>query len=94
MKLKDLICAHQYVVTVSNRFEVLHVLEDLVEFWNTFKRETLEAAKECIGGNLRSQSGFASAEMLDSIEEGCTARLAGNSDQYRAFSCRAITLLR
>ncbi|KAG0724486.1 hypothetical protein GWK47_040491 [Chionoecetes opilio] len=33
----------------SNRFDVLGALGDPVELWDTFKRETLQAAKECIG---------------------------------------------
>ena len=69
-------------------------LEDLVELWDTFKRKTLEAAKECIGECLRSLSGFILVEMLESIEESHAARLAGNHDQYRALSCRIRALLR
>ena len=45
-KLKDLTCAQQYVVTVSKRFKALDTLEDPEELWDTFKRETLEAASE------------------------------------------------
>ena len=52
-KLKDLTWAHEFAVTVSNRFEVLGTFEDQVELWDTFKHETLEAAKECVGGRLR-----------------------------------------
>ena len=37
-KLKDLSSAHEYAVTASNWFEVLDVLEDSVELWDTFKR--------------------------------------------------------
>ena len=61
-KLKDLTCAQEYAVTVSNRFGVLDTLEDSEELWDTFKRETLEAAKECIGERPRSRSGFTSFE--------------------------------
>ncbi|KAG0728675.1 Craniofacial development protein 2 [Chionoecetes opilio] len=39
-KLKDLTCAHEYAVAVSNRVDVLGALEDPVELWYTFKRET------------------------------------------------------
>ena len=39
-----------YAVTVSNQFEVLDALEDPVELWDTFKHETLEAARGCVGG--------------------------------------------
>ena len=47
-KLKDLTFAQEYAVTVSNRFGVLDTIEDSEELWDTLKRETLEAAKECI----------------------------------------------
>ena len=52
-KLKDLTCAQEYAVTVSNRFGALDTLEDPKELWDTFKRKTLEAAKECIGERPR-----------------------------------------
>ena len=52
-KLKDLPCVHEYGVTVSNRFEVLDALEDPVKLWDTFKRETLETARGCVGGCQR-----------------------------------------
>ena len=61
-KLEDLTYAQEYAVTVSNWFGVLETLEDPEELWNTFKRETLEAAKECIGEVPRSRSGFALVE--------------------------------
>ena len=48
-KLKDLTCAQEYAVTVSSRFGTLDILEDPEELWDTFKRETLEAASECLG---------------------------------------------
>ncbi|KAG0717728.1 hypothetical protein GWK47_053853 [Chionoecetes opilio] len=39
-------------------FDVLGALEDPVELWDTFKRETLQAAKECIGEHPRSRRSF------------------------------------
>ncbi|KAG0729261.1 Retrovirus-related Pol polyprotein from type-2 retrotransposable element R2DM [Chionoecetes opilio] len=92
-KLKDLTCAHEYAVAVSNRFDVLGALGNPVELWVTFKRETLQAAKECIGERPRSRRGFVSTETLEKIEESCAARLAGNQDQHRALSRRTRTLL-
>ena len=56
-KRKDLTCALVYAVTVSNRFGVLDILEDPEELWDTFKRETIEAAKECIGERPRLHLG-------------------------------------
>ena len=67
--MKDSTCAHEYAVTVSNRSEVLDAIEDPVKLWETFKRETLEAAKWCVGWRPRSQGGIPSAETLDSIEK-------------------------
>ena len=78
-KLKDLTCAQEYAV--SNQFGVLNTLEDAVELWGTFKRETLEAAKECIEECMRSRCGFTLVETLESIEESRTAKLARNYDQ-------------
>ncbi len=57
-KLRDEECAREYAVAVSNRFEVLDALQDPVELWDTFKRETLSAAEECLGTRPRSRSGF------------------------------------
>ena len=36
-----------------NRFEALGALEDPVELWDTFKRETLAAAEDSIGARPR-----------------------------------------
>ena len=44
-------------MTVFNRFGVLDTLEDPEELWDTFKREALEAAKECIGERPRLHLG-------------------------------------
>ena len=93
-KLKDLTCAHEYAVTVSNWFEVLGPIEDLVDLWDKFKCKTLEAAKRYIGEYPRSLDDLALAETLDSIEKSHAARLAGNRDQYRTLSHRMRTLLR
>ncbi|KAG0714100.1 Tyrosyl-DNA phosphodiesterase 2 [Chionoecetes opilio] len=93
-KLKDLTCAHEYAVVVSNRINVLGALEDNVELWDTFKRETLQTAKECIGERPRSRRGFVATETLENIEESRTARHARNQDQYGSLSRRTRTLLR
>ncbi|KAG0721937.1 hypothetical protein GWK47_045438 [Chionoecetes opilio] len=81
-------------IGVSNRFDVLGALGDPLELWDTFKRETLQAAKECIGERPRSRRGFVSMETLEKIEESRAARLAGNRDQHRALSRWTRTLLR
>ena len=70
-------------MTVSNQFGVLDTLEDPEELWETFKRETLEAAKECIGERPRSRSGFTSVETLESIEGSHAVRLVVDHDQCR-----------
>ena len=82
-KLKDEACAHEYAVEVSNRFEAFGALEDPVELWDTFNRETLSAAGECLGARPRSRRGFISGETLDKIEESRAARLAGDLEQHR-----------
>ena len=79
---------------ISNRFRALDTVEDHEELWDTFKRETLEAAKECIGERPGSRSGFTSVETLESIEESRTGRLSGDHNQYRALSCSTRILLR
>ena len=68
-KSKNLTCAQEYVMPVSSQFGVLNTLHDLVELWDTFKCETLEAAEEFVGEHPRSRSGFASVETLDSTKE-------------------------
>ena len=78
-------------VTVSSWFGVLDTAEEL---WDTFKHDTLEAANECVVEHPRSWSGFTLVEMLESIEESRTARLAGNSDQYRTLTRRTRGFLR
>ena len=93
-KLKDLTCTQEYAVTVSNWFGALDSLEDSEELWDIFKREILEAAKECIGERLRSRSGFTSVQTLESIEKSRAAKLDESQDQYRALSRRTRTLLR
>ena len=93
-KLKDLACAHEYAVSVSNRFNVLSTLEDPVELWDTLKRVTLEAAHESIGVRPRSRGGFLSEGTLDNIEKSRNARLAGNQEEYRTLSRRSRTLVR
>ena len=44
-KLKDLTCAHEYAVTVSNQFEVLGALDDPVKLWYTSRCKTHKTAK-------------------------------------------------
>ncbi|KAG0730330.1 Conserved oligomeric Golgi complex subunit 4 [Chionoecetes opilio] len=48
-KLKDLTCAHEYAVAVSNRFDVLGALRDPVELWDTFKREIYRLPRSVLG---------------------------------------------
>ena len=93
-KLKDLTCAQEYAVIVSNQFGALDTLEDSEELWDAFKRETLEAAKECIRERPRSRSGFTSVETLESIEESRTARLAGVHDLKRQIDVFGTRCLR
>ena len=93
-KLKDLTCAQEYAVTVSIRFGVPDTLEDPEELWYTFKRETLEAAEECVGERPRSRSSLTSVETLESNEESRTARLAGDHDLKRQIDVFGTRCLR
>ena len=67
---------------------MLSALEDPVELWDSLKCETLDNAKRCVGGHLRSQGGFTSVVMLDSIEKNHIPWLVENRDQYKALSRR------
>ncbi|KAG0727553.1 Craniofacial development protein 2 [Chionoecetes opilio] len=49
-KLKDLTCAHEYAVAVSNRFDVLGALVDPVELWSV--EQTLEKIEESRAARL------------------------------------------
>ena len=57
--LKDLTCAQEYAMSVSNLSEVLDTIDDHLELWDTFKFETLKVPKECVRDCPRSQNGFA-----------------------------------
>ena len=81
-------------MTVSNQFEVLGTLEDPGELWDTFKRETLSAAEQCIGARLGVRGAFVLQETLDLVEESRAARLAGDRGQHRTLSRRARASLR
>lgn len=61
-------------MTFSNRFELLGILEDPIELWDTFKREILQTAKEYTGEQSISKSGSASVETLGNIERIPAAR--------------------
>ena len=93
-KLRDEECAREYAVAVSNRFEALGALEDPVELWDAFKRETLSAAEDCLGARPRSRRSFITGEMLNIVEESRAARLAGNLRQHRNLTRSAKALLR
>lgn len=68
-------CSPVVVIVVSGNELPLSAAE--VELWSTFKQETLQAAKECIGEHLRSRSGFALVETLGNIEWHYAASLQG-----------------
>lgn len=67
-KLKGLACAYEYAKTFSDYLNSPSTLENAVEQWDTFKRETLETAKLCIGERPWSRGGFASEKTLVEIE--------------------------
>ena len=93
-KLRDEETANEFARSVSNRFEVLATLEDPVELWDVFKRETLSAAGQCVGQRPRTGRAFISSETLGLIEESRAARLAGDLGLHRAMSRRVRASLR
>ena len=66
---------------------MLDALEDPVELWDTFFR----VPRNVLGYCPRTLSGFASLERLDSIEESCASRLAGNCNQHRELGITAVS---
>ena len=50
--------------------------------WDTFKEETLEAARRTVGFRPRSGGGSPSAETLAAVEESRAARLAGDNRRH------------
>lgn len=87
-KLKDLACVHEHPGIVSNQFNVFITLEDPVKLQETFKRATVDAAKEFTGESPWSRSGFVTKETLVIIKVSRTSRLARSRDQQRALSAR------
>ncbi len=69
---------------ISNRFKVLIEVKVPEELRDTFKHETLQAAEGGIGESPKSMSGVALRKMLENINENYDARLAEDSEQYRA----------
>ena len=87
-------CAREYAVAISNRFAALDNLTDPVALWDTFKRETLDAAQESIGDRPRTRRNSISQETLDATEASRAARLAGDRVLHRSLVDRSRTLLR
>lgn len=82
-------------MTVSKRFNMLGILEDLVPLWDAFKSDTLEAGKECIRERASKIEGWLCfGETLVSIEESCADRFAENRNQYRLLSRKTGALQR
>ncbi|XP_069977663.1 uncharacterized protein [Penaeus vannamei] len=62
--------------------------------WDSFKRETLDAAQESIGERLRTRQNFISLETLEAADTCHMACLNGNRGLRRSLVCKARTLLR
>ncbi|KAG0729603.1 Transmembrane protein 189 [Chionoecetes opilio] len=82
-KLKDLTCAHEYAVAVSNRFDVLGALGDPVELWIPSNVKLYRLPRSVLGSAPGQGVVLSPTEMLEKIEESRAARLAGNRDQHR-----------
>lgn len=68
-------------MAVSNEFEVLIAQEDTGELWNSFVRETLEAAEEYTGQHPRPWEGVA-LKILENIEEWITNETLEAAEKY------------
>ena len=66
---------------------MLTTLGDPGELWDAFKRDTFQAAKECIEEHSWQRCCFASEEM-ENMEESHAARLAGDRYHFGALSRR------
>ena len=93
-RLREDECAREYAVAISNRFTALENLTDPIALWDTFKRETLDAAQESIGDRPRTRRNGISQETLDATEAGRAARLAGDRELHRSLARRTRSLLR
>ena len=87
-RLREEECAREYAVAISNRFTALENLTDPIALWDTFKRETLDAAQESIGDRPRARRNGISQETLDATEAGRAARLAGDRELHRSLARR------
>ena len=83
-----------FAEAVSGRFAVLDNLMDPVLLWDTFKRETLDAAQESIGERLRARQNLISQKTLEVTDACRVARLAGDRDLHRSQVRRTRSLLR
>ena len=93
-RLRNEEVARQYAVAVSNRFEVLGTLQDPADLWDTFKRETLSAAGDCLGSRPRRRRWGISEETLNTVELSRAARLDGDHVLHRQLSRSARASLR
>ena len=62
--------------------------------WDTFKEETLEAARRTVGIRPRSNKSSVLVETLAAINESCTARLAGDRRWHSELEKRSNAQLR
>lgn len=93
-KLKDLEYAHEYAVTILNRYSELSTFEDPAELWDKLLRETLQAAVESNGEHPSSSYGSVSGKIHTNIEVSRAARFDENLDLNWVLSRSTRTLLR
>ena len=87
-------CARGFAEAVSGRFAALENLTDPVLLWDTFKRETLDAAQITIGERPRARQNLISQETLDATDACRVACLAGDRELHHSQVRRTRSLLR
>ena len=93
-RLREGECARGFAEAISDRFAVLGSLTDPVLLWDTFKRETLDAAQDTIGVRPRAVQNSISRETLEATDACRAARLTGDRELHRSHVRRTRSLLR
>ena len=73
-RLRDQPCMRALAIEIMSRFEALQSL-DSATHWDTFKEETLEAARRTVGFHPWSDRSSHSQEKLSAVSESHAARL-------------------
>ena len=92
-RLRNQACKSAFAVEIENRFDALQSLDSATD-WDTFKEETLEAARLAVGTRPRGGRTLVSAETLAIVDESRAARLMGDRRRHRELVRRCRVQLR